>query len=427
MKRFQASIVAVLALVSLFSLSLSVHAQDNTPVLAAVQNGNLVITGGGTAVTVKNPPNRGFQSLAWNPGGTKLAYIMSGEQADAQIAVTDANGGDPVVLNTGRLESGFPVSWTPDGQVMYVAAGDPSDASKPYQVNIMRIAPESGANPELIGTIEMGVGCGGGSILPGDWLYWEEAGFGGNALNLQYTDYGILHSSTCSGGGLALFAPQGGQDTPLAGDNFMQPTPDQPQQQVGRAILSSDGLTLAAIRTTYGEPKLKHELVLIDVATRNITEVKTAAEPDQLAWLADGSIFYSTQTQKGNLTANLTAEQKANIEKVFGASDMEVPTNEVSIHKLNPKTGDDQVIYTAQAYAIGHMAVTRDGQALVFSQIANMDKWIEGMGNGTLDVINDVDSSAQRAVVPVSVYRLPLAGGDAALIADQLGQFRLKP
>ena len=106
-----------------------------------------------------------------------------------------------------------------------------------------------------------------------------------------------------------------------------------------------------------------------------------------------------------SLAANLTAEQKANIEKVFGSADMEVPTNEVSIHKLNPKTGDDQVLYTAQAYAVGHMAVTRDGQALIFSQIANMDKWIEGMGNGTLDVINDVDNSAQLAAVPVSVCR----------------------
>src|SRR6185436_19747777 len=142
--------------------------------------------------------------------------------------------------------------------------------------------------------------------------------------------------------------------------------------------LSSDGKTLAAIRTTYSESDLKHELVLIDLETRNLTAVTTAAEPDHLAWLADGSLFYSTQTQKGVLGENLTAEQKANIVKVFGSSDLQVPSNEVSIHKLNPTTGDDQVIYTASAYAIGRMAVTKDGQALVFSQIANLDKWLEG-------------------------------------------------
>jgi len=427
MKRFIAIMVVVLALISVFCLSLNVEAQDTTPALAAIQNGNLVITGGGISVTVKNPANTGFQSLAWNPGGTKLAYIMSGQQADAQIAVTDSNGSDPVVLNTGKLESGFPVSWTPDGQVMFVGAGDPSDASKPYQVDIKRIAPEAGASPEVIGTFAMGVGCGGGSIFPGDWLYSEEAGFGGNALILQYTDYGILHSSTCSGGGLALFAPQGGQDTPLAGDNFLQPTPDQPQQQVGRAELSSDGKTLAAIRTTYVEPKLKHELVLIDLSTRNLTEVKSAAEPDQLTWQADGSLFYSTQTQKGLLTDKLTADQKANVTKIFGSSDLGVPTNEVSIHKLNPTSGDDQVIYSGAGYAIGRMAVTKDGQALVFSQIANMDKWVEGMANGTLDVLNDTDNTAQRAAVPVSLYKLPLAGGDAIVIGDNWEQFRLKP
>ena len=426
MRQFKV-ILVLAALMSVFSLSLSVQAQDTTPALAAIQNGNVVIMGAGTSVTVKNPPNKGFLNLAWNPGATKLAYISYDEQFETHISVTDATGSDPIVLNTGKLEAGFPVSWTPDGQVLFVASGDPSDMSKPYQVNLERIAAEAGAAPEMIGTFVMGVGCGGGSIFPGDWLYSEEAGFGGDSLILQYTDYGVLHSTVCSGGGMALFAPQGGQDTPLAGDNVLQTTPNQPQQQVGRATLSSDGKTLAAIRTTYAEPTLKRELVLIDLSTRIITEVKTAAVPEQIAWQADGSLFYSTQTQKGNLTANLTAEQKANVEKVFGSADMEVPSNEVTIHKLNPTSGDDQVIYTAAAYAIGRMAVTKDGQALVFSQIANMDKWIAGMGDGTLDVLNDTNNTAQRAVVPVSVNRLPLAGGDVTVIGDNLGQFRLKP
>ncbi|MEP6984663.1 MAG: hypothetical protein ABI970_03640, partial [Chloroflexota bacterium] len=74
MKQFKVMMVAALALVSVFSLSLSVQAQDNTPVVAAVQNDNVVITGAGSTVTVKNPANKGFQSLAWNPGATKLAY-----------------------------------------------------------------------------------------------------------------------------------------------------------------------------------------------------------------------------------------------------------------------------------------------------------------------------------------------------------------
>jgi hypothetical protein len=224
-----------------------------------------------------------------------------------------------------------------------------------------------------------------------------------------------------------LYAPQGGQDTPLAGDNFLQPTPNQPQQQVGRAVLQNDGKTLAAIRTTYVEPLLKHELVLIDLSTQQLTPITTAAEPDQLAWSPGGGLFYSTQTKKGALGENLTDEQKANIEKVFGSSELNVPSNEVSIHSLNVTSGEDKVLYTAPAYAIGRMVSTVDGQSLIFSQIANMDKWIAGMADGTLDVLNDSDNTAQRAVVPVSVYQLRLAGGDATVIGDNLGQFRLKP
>ena len=193
MKRFK--FVVLLVLMSLFSLSMSVQAQGNIPALAAVQNGNLVIVNGGSAVTVPNAANRGILSLTWNPGATKLAYIIKDEQFQAHIAVTDASGSAPIMLDTGRLESGFSVNWTPDGQVLYIGAGDPSDASKPYRVDIKRIAPEAGATAEIIGSFDMGVGCGGGSVFPADWAYWAEASFGGSALILQYTDYGILHSS----------------------------------------------------------------------------------------------------------------------------------------------------------------------------------------------------------------------------------------
>ncbi len=426
MKQFKVMTVALLALISLFSLS--VKAQDNVPALAAVQNNNLVILGGSAPITVSNAPNKGILSLAWNPGGTKLAYIINDADFQAHIAVTDANGSAPVVLDTGRLESGFPVSWTPDGQVLFVGVGDFSDTSKPYTSELKRVAPEAGAAAEVIGSFEMGVGCGGGSPLPADWEYWEEAGFGGTALILQWTDYGILHSSNCGGGGLALFAPQGGENTPLVSDNFLQPTPDQPQQQVARAVLVADGKTIAAVRSTYNDAGPINSLVLIDISTRTLTEVKTSAAPDQLAWLADGSLFYSARTKTSDLMAGITdAAQKQNITTALGSADFEMPAYEVGIHHLNVTTGEDSVIHSAPAYAIGRIAVTKDGQALVFSQIANLDVWLDGIAKGTIDIVKDVDGTAQRAAVPVTLYRLPLGGGEAAVIGEQLAQFRLKP
>ncbi len=421
-------LVVIWVLSSLFSLSLTVQAQDNIPALAAVQNDNLVILGGSTPITVDNTPNKGFLSLAWNPGGTKLAYIFTDAEFNAHIAVTDAVGSAPVVLDTGKLESGFPVNWTPDGQVLFVGSGDFSDTSKPYTVDIKRIAPEVGATAETIGSFEMGTGCGGGSPLPSDWAYWEDTGFGGNSLILQWTDYGILHSSNCGGGGLTLFAPQGGENTPLMNDNYLQPTPDQPQQAVGRAVLAADGKTLAAVRSTYNDAGPVNSLVLIDLSTRTVTDVKTVVAPDQLMWLADGSLFYSARTKTGNLMTAITdATQKQNVATALGSSDFEMPSYEVSIHHLNLSSGEDKVIYTADAYAIGRMAVTSDGQALVFSQIGNLGDWLKAIADGTVNMQTDNDGAAQRALVSWNLYRLPLGGGDPVVVGDHLAQFRLKP
>ncbi len=417
------------ATVALLSLGLvsAVQAQDAVPAGAAVQNDSLVITGGGTLLPVNSAANNGYLSLNWNPGGTKLAYLIFNEDFTTGIAVTDATGSESVVLDTGALEAGFPVSWTPDGQVMFVSAGDFTDTSKPYTSEIKRIAPEAGAVAESIGTFEMGTGCGGGSPFPGDWAYWEEAGFGGNDLILKWTDYGILHSSNCGGSGLKLFAPQGGEDTPLVGDNYLEPIEGEPQFAVGRAVLAGDGKTLAAVRSTYNAEGPVTTLVLINLETRELTDVPTSAQPEQLAMLADGSLLYSSRTITGNLMENISAEGKEKFASVMGSADFDVPTYRVSIHHLNPATGEDSELYSAEAYVIGRMQITPDGQSLIFSQIANMDQWVNGIADGTLDILADNDGSAQRALVPVNLYLLPFAGGEATVIGENLAQFRLKP
>jgi len=80
-------LAALFAAASLFTASLSVHAQDAVPAGAAVQDDRVVITGGGSLLPVNNPPNgSGFYNLAWNPGGTKLAYIFSDTEFVSHIA-----------------------------------------------------------------------------------------------------------------------------------------------------------------------------------------------------------------------------------------------------------------------------------------------------------------------------------------------------
>ena len=76
---------------------------------------------------------------------------------------------------------------------------------------------------------------------------------------------------------------------------------------------------------------------------------------------------------------------------------------------------------------LGRLALAADGQTLVFSQIPNLTAWGEGIANGTLDIANDFDGSAQRATVPITVYATPLNGGTVQTVGSGLEQFVLHP
>ena len=54
-----------------------------------------------------------------------------------------------------------------------------------------------------------------------------------------------------------------------------------------------------------------------------------------------------------------------------------------------------------------------------------MDAWLQGIGDGTIDPLNDVGNLQQLATAPVSVFRL--FNGEVERIADNLNQFTLRP
>jgi hypothetical protein len=419
-------VISCLALFTLLLVS-GVYAQNEvTTDFAGVREGTIyVYHGTEVAAEITNPPNKGIFSLAWSPDGSKLAYIMSDENFQARVWVVDAQGGTPVMLEAaGQSEVGFPVTFTPDGAVLYVQAG--TNAANPtpeYRVNLNRITPEAGAQPETLGSVIFGVGCGGGSIIPADWQYWAESGFGGNYQTLLWTDYGVLHSITCGGSGLALFDPEVGEDkylTPITMTDFGMPQPDE---NIGRTALASDGKTLAAVKIDYVEPAPINSLVFVDLETGTITDQVTTGQPEQLAWANDGTLYYTTREVSGDLLADLTPEQRQVFETMGFLTS--VDSYKVDIRHLNPATGEDDRVYTADAYQIGRLRVAAD-DSVWFSQIANLKNWVEGIANGTLDLAADMDGSQQRALVPVSVYRLdPASGQNLELMADHLSQFIL--
>jgi DNA-binding beta-propeller fold protein YncE len=259
-------------------------------------------------------------------------------------------------------------------------------------------------------------------MLPADWRYWEDAGFGGSPMVLQMTDFGLLHGTACAGVGLALLNLETGTDTPIGPDML---TFNGPSEGYGRIALSPDGQKFAAVYTSYSEPELTRTLAIIDLATLAVTDVKVTGTPQQIAWGKDGTLFYSTITPTTNLVDTLTADEQ----KALGdLTAMELRDNVVEIHQVNPATGDDIDIYQADGYAIGRLAATADGQGLVFSQVANVDAWVKAIADGTLDINTDIDGTAQRALVPITLYRLNLGGDKAATsLGDDLTQFTLQP
>lgn len=415
-------------IVALLVASLATRALAQVPqagqTFAAVNEGVLTIYNpDGTSTAVNNPPNNGFYSIIWSPDGSKLAYLLTDQTYVPQLMVTDANGSDPVNVGVANLEIGFPITFTNDNQIVYITQGQqPADPQMALVVDVNQVAPEAGAQPQKLGSFSYMAGCGGGSMLPADWRYWEEAGFGGSPMMLQVTDFGLLHGTACAGLGVALLNFETGTDTPIGPDML---TLKGPSEGYGHIALSPDGQKFAAIYTSYSEPELTRSLAIIDLATLAVTDIKTTDSPQQIAWGNDGTLFYSTITATTNLVDTLTADEQKTLGDLTA---MELRDYVVEIHHVNPTTGEDTSVYMGQGYAIGRMAATADGQGLVFSQVANVDAWVKAIANGTLDINTDFDGTAQRALVPITLYRLTLGGDQAvANLGENLTQFTLQP
>ncbi len=400
-----------------------VTAQPDTPQqYAGVRENTLeIVQADGSSVTVNNPENRGITNLAWSPDGSKLAYVLIAPEFEWHLMVVNADGANPMELNTGKLESGFPLAWTPDGQILFVQMPQVMDGDA-YIVTIAQMELTTDATPQPLGFVLYGVGCGGGSPLPSDWQYWTETGFGGSFLTLQWTDYGILYSLMCGGSGYALLDPQTGESrflTPVTVQNNMI----SPVDNISRAKLSPDGTTLVAIRTVYAEPDPVESVVLIDLATGTITDVPTQMQPDQVAWSASGDVYYAARSADDpDLLDDLTPEQRARLDAL--GTGFTIGSNIMTMARVNVQTQTETVIHTASAHYAGRLVEAPDG-SLWFSLIPNLQAWLEAIGNGAIDPLNDVDNLQQLATVPVTVYRA--ADGQIAAIAENFNQFTLRP
>lgn len=345
-----------------------------------------------------------------------MAVIAYDSTYEAHLWVI--SDGVPVMIQTGRLEAGFPVTSDPDGNVIYVES-PVLDATQPitdYRVSVNRIAPQAGAQPEPLGEFSFMVGCGGGSPLPADWLYWQESGFGGSPVIFQWTNYGIMHSLVCSGSGLGLFDPATGQDRIVIPDGSNA----VPQVFVTRFVLSPDQMRVAGINQAYDNNTMTTSLVVVDLQSGTMTELAPAQEPHQVVWLDNNTLAYSSRTAVGDILGALTAEQQQTFDTATGGFGTELSVWQVSITLFDPASGTEQPVFSGDAYEVGRMELNDDG-ILWFSLVPNMGAWVNAIANGTLDPVNDDSTS----VLPVSVYHLH--AGEVSLVGDNLRQFILQP
>lgn len=430
MKRL--SVWGLLVCASLFLImgGAGVLAQETPLQAGAVQNGAPVVASfDGTVQPLAAPPGFSIVNLAWSPDGKILALVVYDEHYKPNLFVTGPGMSEAVALDSGYLEAGFGVSFTPDGNILYAAEGIfPPDFSGPPIVEIRQIAPEAGAQPVTLGQFEHVVGCGGGSPIPADWQRWNESGFGGSYLTLQWTPLGIVHSTSCSGGSASILDPATGVDRPLG------PTFDQNDMTsagpITRLAISPDGTHAAGVRVHYAGDQSTTSLVRIDLATGAVTDVATAGQPDQLLWGRDGTIYYSTRTPSRDVAAPYDGKDRATLATALGYMTpedmMQLNGYTVDIHRFAPFMGGDDLFLTLDAYSVGRMRQAAD-DSLVFSIIPNLDAWAQAIVSGQLDLTADVNGDLQRALVPVSLFWLPAGQPAPLLVGVGLEQFELRP
>ncbi len=408
----------------LMLLALPVLAQQpQTPQIAFINADTLQLATNGTVTPLSDAPTYDYTAV-WSPDGTLLAYAASaGDNAfSAEKTIFVYDGVTSQAVTTAQFNLGTGLSWTADGRLLYMVdtneffPGDQPQAGLRTQMYV--VAPQANATPELImDNVSFGVGCGGGSAIPMDMVYWQETDFGGSRGIVALTDYGIVHSAQCVGDKTSLSRPFSGETIALGNGN------------IGRAVVSPDRRTVAGIAQTNTETSLTRLLTLVNLETLEIQEISTTDMPDQLAYDRQGNLYYSARVDVGNWLDAFTPEETQKIAAALGfVTDGSqrgldyLPRYETRIYRIAPD-GTETLLYTGAGYAIGRMAVS--GMSLYFSEVDSGETWFKAVVSGEVTFDNNFD--VYKDYVAVNVFALALADNSVQLVGENYQQFAVQP
>ncbi len=385
--------------------ALPAGAQDASLPIAAITDGNVWLYGvAGESRRLTNVmPGEPILDLAWSPDGSALAF--TGRKANGAISLFlwNARGG-PVVELTQGLHPALPAGFTTDSrELIYAAAVEGGGSASGDLVQVYRYTPTAGSAPAPIGAFTLTTRCSPESAppLPTAARYGFETGSGQfPRAVLAMMPFGLLHSATCLTPDLWHMNPQNGNDRQMfAAVDGVFVSPEQ-----ARAVVVADG-TVTFVNTELG-PYL---------------QLAPAAEPDQVGFgLPDSNeIFYSTREVVAPEPLPAAAAD------ALGAVYFQMPMRyRVSLRRFSLRSGRDDVLYTADAFAIGRIALAPDGDTLIFSQIPNAGAWVEAVASGA--ALPDDFAAAER-IVQTEVYALSLSDGSVRLLGANWNRFALNP
>ena len=382
----------VLLVMAISLMTTWIAAQTGLPAMAGVSDGQIVIYNG-TPQTVAAVNN--VWGMRWSADGQYLAYITTASDGNYALYVTSGGAPTQLAADVSYLPPSF------DGQaVIYGRDGESiqtTDQGPLLPIQLYRQAVDGESS--LIGEIGFGVGCGGGSYFPMDGVYNTEAGFGGRALTLDYTDYGVIYSLNCAGVGLGLLDLSTGETRILS-------------ETISRSLVR--GSQVIGVNEAGG-------IQVIDLASGSQRNVGTSQSPDQIT--TDGqTLYYSVRILQGE-PLPLSVEEAEALGRTMGLAADSVPQYQVAIYQLDLASGAESQIYSEHGWAIGRLFLA-DG-ALYFSLIPNGEGWVEALATGAIDPFSAESFQQSRLSVQPTILRV--SGGDVLEVASGIYQATPRP
>src|SRR5258706_8061874 len=198
-----------------------------------------------------------------------------------------------------------------------------------------------GKNAHKIGeTQEMKATCDSRTQDPSEQLYWSATGIKGNGSLFVWTRSKILYYSLgCDGVGIAQIAADGSKSSVV-------------NPAITHARLSGDGTQLLGVTGDGTAAKL----VRVNLGDGTVTELTTAAPPDQVAWSPDSKVvYYSTTVSKKTLILNDDAQKEHGL-RAFGVWPFQTTIYDISLHSIDLASGTDTQLFSNTGRAIVNIA-----------------------------------------------------------------------